>query len=96
MANKKSDITLYIKDALRERGVRQEHLSRALEVSVPTISSWCTNKSAPSLEMLARIAEYLQCPISRLLGEEMREDEHEEYIICPHCHERIYLHPKED
>ena len=71
MATKLSeDIDLNLKEILKEKGVTSKDLAERLCVTSVTISYIVTNKTAPSLEMLCRIAKELNVKLSTLLGEE--------------------------
>ena len=60
--------------ALRlEKGLTQEALAEALDISNKTVSKWETGFSTPDLEMLVRIAEYFEVSADHLLGIEKKE-----------------------
>jgi transcriptional regulator with XRE-family HTH domain len=42
-------------------------LAKYMDVSVSTVSDWCTNTNQPSIQDLYRIAEFLQIDVRRLL-----------------------------
>lgn len=65
-----STIKINLKEILREKGVTSKELAEKLGVTPVTISYIVTNKTAPSLEMLDRIAKELNVKLSTLLGEE--------------------------
>lgn len=65
-----STIKINLKEILREKGVTSKELAERLGVTPVTISYIVTNKTAPSLEMLDRIAKELNVKLSTLLGEE--------------------------
>lgn len=59
----------------KEQGYTQERLGETLHVSRQTVSYWETGKSQPDYEMLVRIAELLNVPVSELLQEETGQSE---------------------
>ena len=65
-----SNIKINLKEILKEKGVTSKELAERLGVTSVTISYIVTNKTAPSLEMLCRIAKELNVKLSTLLGEE--------------------------
>lgn len=56
-----------IKGALGDVGVTNKELAENLNVSTNTVSRWCTNAMQPSVEMLYRIATYLNIDVRDLL-----------------------------
>ena len=56
-----------IKGALADLGVTNKELAEHLEVNPNTVSRWCTNDQQPSLEMLFRVAEYLNIDVRELI-----------------------------
>ena len=64
-----------IKLARKKCGYTQETLAKTLYFSDKAISSWEQNRTEPSLEMLVRIAEILDCSIGYLVyGDNPRSD----------------------
>lgn len=57
-----------IKVVLTEKNITQVWLSEQLGKDVRTISSWCTNRRQPSVELLDRIAHLLEVDIRELLN----------------------------
>ena len=58
-----------------DRGITQEALAAALDVTPQTVSKWEKGLSVPDVEMTARIADALGVSIGELLGAEIRIDE---------------------
>ena len=55
--------------ALRKRkGITQEELATRLNVVRQTVSKWEKGLSVPDSELLIKLAEILEVPVSRLLG----------------------------
>lgn len=57
-----------IKRARQARGMSQEELAVALNVVRQTVSKWERGLSVPDAEVLIRMAELLEVPVSQLLG----------------------------
>ena len=62
-----------IKNLRKEKGMSQEELAVKLNVVRQTVSKWEQNLSVPDSEMLIKIAEVFEVPVSRLLGETVDE-----------------------
>ena len=63
-----------IKKARKEQGLSQEELAVKLHVVRQTVSKWEKGLSVPDADVLIRIAELLQVPVSQLLGLERQND----------------------
>lgn len=64
-----------IKNLRKEKGMSQEELALKLNVVRQTVSKWEQNLSVPDSEMLVKIAEVFEVPVSRLLGETVEEND---------------------
>lgn len=64
-----------IKNLRKEKGMSQEELALKLNVVRQTVSKWEQNLSVPDSEMLVKIAEVFEVPVSRLLGETVEESD---------------------
>ena len=60
---------LRIKDVLKTKKMKQQELADILGVSKVTVSYWCNNQTAPSLETLSQIAKVLKVKIGSLIEE---------------------------
>ena len=60
---------LRINEVLKKKKVLQKELAEKLGVSKVTVSYWCNNQTAPSLETLRQIAMILEVKISDLIKE---------------------------
>ena len=63
-----------LKPLRRARGLSQEELAGRLHVTRQTISKWENALSVPDAELLLRLAEELEVPVSRLLGGPVEEE----------------------
>lgn len=61
--------TIYnrIKSALAEKGKTNQELADALDIGVVSVSRWCTNDTQPSIQMLFKIAKFLEVDVRQLL-----------------------------
>ena len=63
-----------IKSLRKQKGLSQEELSIKLHVVRQTISKWEQGLSVPDSEMLISISEVFETPVSKLLGENIKEN----------------------
>ena len=62
--------------ALRKKnGITQEELAARLNVVRQTVSKWEKGLSVPDSELLIKLAEILEVPVSRLLGSKIEAEE---------------------
>lgn len=59
-----------MKNFRKERGLTQEELAIRVNVVRQTVSKWEKGLAVPDADMLQRIADVLEVPVSQLLGEE--------------------------
>ena len=62
-----------IKELRQQRGLTQENLSEALQVSVQTVSRWENGVNAPDLSMLPQLAIFFKMTTDYLLGLERND-----------------------
>lgn len=93
MNYKKNDVTLYIKEVMREKGIMSKTLQEALGMTQASVSYIVNNKTNPSLDTLQRIAEILEVPIWRLFYKETPKELQpaQPSIVCPHCGKPINI-----
>ena len=58
----------------KQRGMSQEVLAQQLHVVRQTVSKWEKGLSVPDAEMLTRISELFEVPVSELLGVKMESE----------------------
>ena len=58
-----------IKTVRKNRGFTQEELAARLHITRQTVSKWEKGYSVPDAELLSRMAEILDVPVTELLGE---------------------------
>lgn len=64
-----------LKTLRKNKGLSQEELSVKLNVVRQTISKWETGLSVPDAEMLVKISNLFDTPVSTILGENIEEKE---------------------
>ena len=64
-----------LKALRKNKGLSQEELSIKLHVVRQTISKWETGLSVPDAEMLIKISELFETPVSEIIGESIDEKE---------------------
>lgn len=102
MNYKKSNVPLYIKEVMKEKGIMSKTLQEALGMAQTSVSYIINNKANPSFDTLVRIAEILEVPIWRLFYKETPKELQPEQpsvpqsptIICPHCGKPIEISVK--
>ena len=57
-----------LKALRKEKGITQEELAARLNVVRQTVSKWEKGLSVPDSDLLMKLAEILDVPVSRLLG----------------------------
>ena len=57
---------------LKKQGRSQLWLANQLDITKSTMSTWCTNRSQPSLEKLFKVAEILNVEVTELLETKKR------------------------
>lgn len=64
-----------IKNLRQNKNITQQQLASTLFISDKTISSWEANRTEPSLEMIIKLSETLDCTISYLIyGDNSKND----------------------
>lgn len=64
-----------LKTLRKSRGMSQEVLAQQLHVVRQTVSKWEKGLSVPDAELLTRIAELFEVPVSDLLGEKIQQEQ---------------------
>lgn len=63
-----------LKTLRKNKGITQEELAARLNVVRQTISKWEKGQSVPDAEMLVKLAEIFEVPVSQLLGSRIESD----------------------
>ncbi len=63
-----------LKALRKEKGITQEELAARLNVVRQTVSKWEKGLSVPDSDLLMKLAEILDVPVSRLLGSKIEAE----------------------
>ncbi len=63
-----------LKTLRKQKGFTQEELAARLNIVRQTVSKWEKGLSVPDAELLTRLAEVLEVPVSTLLGSAIPDD----------------------
>ena len=63
-----------LKTLRKNKGITQEELAARLNVVRQTVSKWEKGQSVPDAEMLSKLAEIFEVPVSQLLGSHIEPD----------------------
>lgn len=68
----------------QDKNITQKELSAKLYVSDKTVSSWESNRTEPSLEMIIKLSEILECSVNYLFFGNIIRDNMEKILnsIC--------------
>ena len=80
-----------IKQIRKAKGISQEELAIKLNVVRQTISKWEQGLSVPDSEMLVKLSEVFETPVSTLLGENISESKEDDLKTLSEKLERINL-----
>lgn len=80
-----------LKTLRKNKGISQEELSVKLNVVRQTVSKWEQGLSVPDSELLIRLAEELDTPVSTLLGENIDEKKQDDLKVIAEKLEVINL-----
>ena len=72
-----------LKALRKKKGITQEELAARLNVVRQTVSKWEKGLSVPDSELLIKLAEILEVPVSRLLGSKIEEEEQPDDLAAP-------------
>lgn len=64
----------------KQKGLSQDALAAQLHVVRQTVSKWEKGISVPDADMLIRLAEILEVPVSKLLGGGLENEENRDHI----------------
>ena len=63
-----------LKTLRKNKGITQEELAARLNIVRQTVSKWEKGQSVPDAEMLVKLAEVFEVPVSHLLGSRIEPD----------------------
>lgn len=69
--------TIYLREILEEKGIKQKFIAEKLDVSVSSVSLWVVGKTEPTLANLKKLAEVLNVDVSLIINgkKEWRQSE---------------------
>lgn len=70
-----------LKRILNAEGMKQKELAKKVGVSPQSVSAWIKGERYPRMQMLNKVSEVLQCPITELT-EVYQPKLHQEIIWC--------------
>jgi transcriptional regulator with XRE-family HTH domain len=79
-------------ELMRRRGITQADIVVHLGVTSATVSNWCTGKKYPRIDVMQRLADYLQVGLSALTTEDgLRASEDMDRLEAMHLNPRLGL-----
>lgn len=81
---------LRIREMAAKRGKTMNDIMYDTGIASSTLSRINNGNQSPSIDLLEKIAQYLQCSIGELVVME------EQFIECPHCHKLIKVKVEKD
>ena len=60
--------TIYLKEILEEKGIKQKFIADKLGVSVSSVSLWVMGKTQPTIPNLKKLAEVLNVDVSLIIN----------------------------
>ena len=80
---------LQIKEALKQRGLKQNDLADRLGINRVSLSRLLSDKNDMMFSTIKKIAEAIGCDVSEFFTP--AETEEHNTITCPHCGEKLVI-----
>ena len=80
---------LQIKEALKQRGLKQNDLAERLGINRVSMSRLLSDKNDMRLSTIKKIADAIGCDVSEFFTKADTEDNNT--ITCPHCGEKLVI-----
>ena len=80
---------LYIKEALKKRGLKQNDLADRLGINRVSLSRLLSDKNDMRLSTIKKIADAIGCDVSEFFTPAEPADH--STITCPHCGEKLVI-----
>ena len=80
---------LYIKDALKQRGLTQNDLAGRLGINRVSLSRLLSDKNDMRLSTIKKIADAIGCDVTEFFSPADTADHNT--ITCPHCGEKLVI-----
>ncbi len=84
-----------LKALRKKKGITQEELAARLNVVRQTVSKWEKGLSVPDSELLIKLAEILEVPVSRLLGSKIEAEEQPDALATAFPNQRAACDQKQ-
>lgn len=68
MENLNEAISRNLKNEIENSGKSKTEIARAIGVSIPTVSQYCSGRVQPTLATLAKLCKFLDCSADDILG----------------------------
>ena len=80
---------LYIKDALKKRGLKQNDIAGRLGINRVSLSRLLSDKNDMRLSTIKKIADAIGCDVTEFFSP--ADTAEHNTITCPHCGEKIVI-----
>ena len=80
---------LYIKDALKKRGLKQNDLAGRLKINRVSLSRLLSDKNDMRLSTIKKIADAIGCDVTEFFSPADTADHNT--ITCPHCGAKLVI-----
>ena len=80
---------LQIKEALKQRGLKQNDLAERLGINRVSLSRLLSDKNDMRFSTIKKIADAIGCDVSEFFTPEETEDHN--VITCPHCGAKLVI-----
>ena len=80
---------LYIKDALKKRGLKQNDIAGRLGINRVSLSRLLSDKNDMRLSTIKKIADAIGCDVTEFFSPADTADHNT--ITCPHCGEKLVI-----
>lgn len=80
---------LYIKDALKQRGLKQNDLAERLKINRVSLSRLLSDKNDMRISTIKKIADTIGCDVTEFFAP--ADTAEHNTITCPHCGEKLVI-----
>ena len=80
---------LQIKEALKQRGLKQNELAERLGINRVSLSRLLSDKNDMRISTIKKIADAIGCDVAEFFTPAETEDHN--VITCPHCGEKLVI-----
>ena len=79
---------MHIKEALKQRGLKQNDLAERLKINRVSLSRLLSDKNDMRLSTIKKIADAIGCDVTEFFTPDTAEHN---TITCPHCGEKLVI-----